>query len=110
MPKIVQIIYLNIQSLVNFFENLEVIIDNNEPLLLFCSETCVTKEINNSKFHIVGYNIIRCDSHSRYTGGVIIYIKDHFKYNREYNRNIDNNIWYLCIEIKNTRFKGIYAC
>lgn len=86
------------------------IIKNNEPLLLLCSETCVTKEINNSELYIVGYNIIRCDSHSRYTGGVIMYIKEDLKYSIKYNKNIDNIIWYMCIEIKNTSLKGLYSC
>lgn len=47
---------------------------NNYFDINFLSETCV-----NAEFCFRDYIILRCDSESRHTGGVIIYVKENLK-------------------------------
>jgi exonuclease III len=51
------------------------LINTNEPKILCLSETRVTKDIEDFEIDIDGYQCIRGDSSSRYTGGVIMYVK-----------------------------------
>lgn len=39
----------------------------------------------------------------------MIYLKNYIKYKIIHNRNIDNKIWFLTIEIWNTQISGIYT-
>lgn len=48
-------------------------------------------------------------SNSRHTGGAVIYLKNHIKYKIIQNGNIDNKIWFLAIEIWNTKINGMYT-
>lgn len=44
-----------------------------KPIALAVSESCVTKEIENSEIECNGYKCVRVDSHSRMTGGCCVY-------------------------------------
>lgn len=68
------------------------------PNIVLCSETHVTENVGDAEIAIVGYNHVRCDSHSRHTGGVLIYIHKSVDFKLIYNRSFNNNMW--CIVIK----------
>lgn len=68
------------------------------PNIVLCSETHVTENVGDAEISIVGYNHVRCDSHSRHTGGVLIYIHKSVDFKLIYNRSFNNNMW--CIVIK----------
>lgn len=46
-----------------------------EPLVVCVTETHITQDIEEVELMIPGYKCISCLSHSRHTGGVIIYVK-----------------------------------
>lgn len=72
------------------------------------SETCLTEKINDSEVHIDGYNLLRMDSHSRFTGGVAIYIKDCVKFSVISSECYDKNVWMLAIQVSSVIKSGLY--
>lgn len=103
------LIYLNIQSIVKNLPHVEVLVQNRKPKLVICSETCATPDILDSEIKIDGYNLIRCDSHSRHTGGTLIYIKENIKFVTKLQKCYENNVWCLAIEVLQDELKGIYC-
>lgn len=69
----------------------------------------MTKNIENSEVNIKKYKIIRCDSHSRHTGGVAIYIKNRINFSIVSNMNYLNNIWILALKIINRNINGVFV-
>lgn len=74
-----------------------------------CSETRITSDILDSEIDIEGYISVRCNSHSRHTGGVVAYVRKDIRFKEMLNNSFDKNIWFLTIEIKNSEMKGIYT-
>lgn len=73
------------------------------------SETCVTSDIYESEIDIKGYNIVRCDSHSRHTGGAVIYVRKGIKYTETVNVVFGNSVWLLGIAVTTGFVKGFYG-
>lgn len=63
------------------------------------SETHLTNDIQDFEINCDNYEIIRCDSHSKHTGGVLIYIRKDIRYKLVCNKNCDNNMWVLTIKV-----------
>lgn len=100
---------MNVQSIVKNKAHVEIVCNNHDPIMILCSETCATTDILDSELNIAGYNLIRCDSHSRHTGGTLIYLKKSLKYVVIDSHNFDNNTWCLSIDVKSIFVKGIYT-
>ena len=96
----IECIYLNINSILRNKNELENMIKIKKPAMILCSETCSTVNINDNELIINTYKIVRCDSHSRHTGGVIIYIHESISFNIKYNNCIDNNVWCIFVKLK----------
>lgn len=77
--------------------------------MILCSETCATENIVDSELGIEDYNLVRCDSNSRHTGGTLIYIHTSVKYAVIVNKNYANNTWCLSIDVKTKCIKGVYT-
>lgn len=45
-----------------------------KPLIIMLSETCVTKDIDESEISIEGYVCYNVQSHSRFTGSCVAYV------------------------------------
>ena len=74
-------------------EVLERIIELHEANIILCSETCTATNIEDAEISIPTSNMIRCASHSRLTGGVLIYTKKKsIKYNLICNKTLDQNM------------------
>lgn len=103
--------YLNIRSLLSNFEELEVLVNEKKPMIIFLTETHITIDINDSELKINGYNLVRCDSHSRHTGGVAIYVQEELSMNIISSQSYNNCIWILSIEIycKQKLNSGIFS-
>lgn len=101
--------YINSESLPSNFECLELLVEKTKPVMVFCSETCLTDKIGDMEINMNGYKLIRCDSHSRHTGGVAMYVQEDILFEVIYNANVDHNIWYLSIKVKRGGIKGIYS-
>lgn len=71
---------MNAQSLVNKIALLKDICLRKKPAILIAAETHLTDEFD-AEIQIPGFNVNRCNSHSRHTGGVAIYTNDKLKIN-----------------------------
>lgn len=73
------------------------------------SETHLTTNIEQCEIEINGYNLIRCDSNSRHTGGTAIYIRNHIQFTVLTNINFQNNMWLLALKVIGGMKTGIYV-
>lgn len=103
------IFYLNAESVLNNFEDMEVLVGQLKPAMIICSETCLTEQINDNEILMNGYNVYRCDSFSRHTGGVLIYIKSNIKSEVVLNKTYGKNVWCLSVHVKCCTLNGIYT-
>lgn len=78
---------------------LEKIIFESNPIVICLSETHITSDIQKSEISIPGYKCERCDSLSRHTGGVLLYIKINYKYSKVLHETMAMNLWILGIKI-----------
>ncbi|KAJ8913180.1 hypothetical protein NQ315_009017 [Exocentrus adspersus] len=74
-------------------------------LIICISETHITSEIADEEIEVPGYKLITCYSNSRYTGGVIIYIKDGLTFTLLKECTMDYSFW---LHERNIIFGGIY--
>lgn len=82
--------------------------EQHKPNIILLSETHITEEINDCELEVSGYDIVRCNSDSRHTGGVIVYIKSHISYTVISNINIERN-WFLAVKITKGYEPGIFG-
>lgn len=75
-----QCIHINSESLPYNFECAEILMEKMQPAMGFCAETCVTDAISDAELHIIGYRMVRCDSTSRHTGGVVIHVRENVSF------------------------------
>lgn len=71
-----------------------------QPSVILLSETRTTSDIEDFEIEIDGYNIVRCDSSSRHTGGVVIYVRKEYVYRTYKKVCIDKIYWCLLLKIK----------
>lgn len=93
-------LYLNIQGLTTNLNQLKVLTAAKNRVAVVLSETHITDDISDREINVKGYNIFRCNSHSRHTGGVIFYVKKGIKFRLLTNQNLDKELWFLGIELK----------
>jgi hypothetical protein len=98
--------YLNIRSLIFHFEELKLLVMDKNPKIVLLSETRVTNDIEECEIAINGYKILRCNSLSRHTGGVIMYLKDNIAYKVISNLGHTDHNYFLSIEV----LKGFRKC
>lgn len=76
---------------------------------MFCTEARLTNDICEKEYEIDGYNAVVCLSQSRFTGGVVIYVKKTLKYKVIENASLEKMLWYLTIEIFDCEINGVYS-
>lgn len=59
------------------------------PDIVMLSETHVTEDIESSELNLSGYVRFNCDSSSRHTGGVIIFVKSGLQYEVKNSLKVD---------------------
>jgi len=80
----------------------------NEKYNIYCFNEChITPEITEQELQVDGYYFLRCDSLSRHTGGIIMYVAKSIQANIICNKNIDNKIWFLGIKYRDFNKKVI---
>lgn len=97
----------NVQSLVANLAKVEIKIQEDDPLLFICTETRITTEINDGEVEISGYKMIRSDSPSRYSGGVVIYYRRDIVVNLLDNLCFGYNNIVVC-QVKECVFNGVW--
>lgn len=86
-----QLIYLNIQSFLTNFEELEGLTKTHKSTQSLINETCLISVIKEFDIKIEGYSNLRCDYLSKDAGDVAVYIK-----NEMYNMAVDNGLHGRC--------------
>lgn len=102
-------IYFNVCSVLSHIAQVRDILKRRKPAVLFLSETCVTSDIEEFETRCTGYSCERCDSSSRHTGGVLMYIRSDIKYSVVSNLNKNDNMWILTIKIKQKHICGLFT-
>lgn len=93
-----EIIYLNCQSFPPKLRTFRTLLSLRKPKVLMVSETRLTKSISDTD--IEGYKLIRCDSDSRYTGGVAMFVDESLKHRVICSEISETNkTWGLCIKL-----------
>lgn len=103
------LIYINARSLLKNLEEIEILVVKYKPILLLCSETRVTDEINRNEYSMQGYISIECLSENRHTGGVVMYIRKDTKYKVILNYTKNKMLWFLSVEIWDSEINGIFS-
>lgn len=107
--KINKIIYINARSVLKNFNEIQLLVDTQNPMILMCSEARITEIMATSEYSIDNFNSVQCLSHNRHTGGDIIYIKKQIKFKVIENKSVDRMFWYLIIEICDSDMRGVYT-
>ncbi|KAK2578422.1 hypothetical protein KPH14_000969 [Odynerus spinipes] len=81
--------------------------EKSSPAMVMLSEARVDANIEDFELNIRGYNQVRCDAENRYTGGVVVYIRNDIKYEVVTVQKIIENCWCVVIRVKETWYKGI---
>lgn len=101
-------IYANCQSLFANYLEFKVLLEKYSPKLVFLSETRTTSEIENFEISINNYELVRCDSNSRKTGGCAIYIRKDIEFQIIKNE-VQKLCWILVIKVTKGFQKGVYG-
>lgn len=73
--------YFNACSVLSHLSQVREILKDRRPVALFLSETHITEEIDDFEVYCTGNNLERCDSNSRHTGGVMVYVREDIRFN-----------------------------
>lgn len=69
-------------------------------MLILVSEARVTDDVLDCEIEIEGYRTLRCDSSSRHTGGVVIYVRRDCQFRVHKVLTIDRLSWCLFVKLK----------
>lgn len=84
--------------------------EEKRPLVLILTECHNTTDLLDCEIAIEGYEFVRCDSHSKHTGGIIIYVIKNVQIQTVISQAFqDKLIWFLKIELK-LRSKVLTVC
>lgn len=94
------IYHINIQGLPSHFDQLLYFVERKMPLILCITETHITEDIEDIELNIDNYCMLRCNSNSRHTGGVIAYIHDTLPKRKVTCVSVPFHYWYIHIQTK----------
>lgn len=92
---------MNVSSLPAHVDEVHEFLMRKKPLVVMLSETCMTEEIIDNEIDCEGYKSFRNDSHSRYTGGCCIYVRDDVKAEMWVSSTLKEKVWILSVKIWN---------
>lgn len=80
------------------------------PSVILCSEARLTSSIDDAEVNIDNYTIYRSDSHSRHTGGAVIYVRNDINTKCVKKISFNKNFWIVSLCINTPNWRGIIAC
>lgn len=95
---------MNSQSVLAHYDELEHFLKSHQPAVLCLTETHLTEDIENKEISVEGYNLVRVDSHSRHTGGVMCYIHSQIHYVNICKYIVHKNYWVLVVKLELVRY------
>lgn len=98
---------MNIQSFLPHKDELVNNIFNLCPSIILLSESRITSDVLDFELDINTYSLLRCDSNSRHTGGVLIYIRHGVKYFGIKKYVLLGNFWcmFVTVELNNIKWR-----
>lgn len=79
-----------------------------KPALACFAETHVTDNIGEGEIYIDGYSIESCNSFSRHTGGVLMYIRNDVRYELIEKYAFSKNFWIMSVNVGGTVVAIVY--
>lgn len=67
---------LNVNDIISKRDMVAMFLHKTQPILLMITESHVTGIDEDALIEIKGYSCIRCDSNTRHTGGVVMYVRE----------------------------------
>lgn len=64
----------NSQSVLAHYDEFYYFLKTSKPAVLCLTETHLTENVENQEISVDGYKIVRVDSDSRHTGGVVLHL------------------------------------
>lgn len=101
---------MNIQSLVCNKDQVIASIVCYNPKLILLSEARTTDDVLNTELHIENYKIVRCDSASRHTGGVVLYVKTDISFSVFKSFVLESNYWCIILKVNFAHGKRLIGC
>lgn len=77
------ILYVNAQSFIANKDEIIIKMFNMLPKIIILSEARCTPDIEDAEICVQGYNCIRCNSSTRHTGGVIMFVRSNISFTSE---------------------------
>lgn len=100
--------YTNAQSLLEHKDEIfHHIVMKRNPVIVALSETRVDDRIEDFEINIRGYSLVRCDAESRYTGGVVVYVRNDIRYETRMVQKIIGNCWCVVLKINVKWYKEL---
>lgn len=91
---------MNVQSLLSNRDHLVHDIVCYSPAVILLSEARVTEDVEDFELDINGYRTVRCNSASRRTGGVVVYIRDDISFKVFKSFSVDKTYWCIFVSLK----------
>lgn len=104
------VVCLNIRSLVKNRDQLVGEIVCYSPSIILLSEARTTDQVEDVELDISGYKTVRCDSSNRYTGGVVVYVKEnvHFQVSKKFV--VEDVYWCQFLKVKLNSINYLIGC
>ena len=94
---------LNIHHMMKHFEELKLLLENDNPDIIGINETKLDETIHDSDIKISNYNIIRKDR-DKFGGGIVMYIRESLNYKLRDDLDFDNES--ISAEVKVGNFRS----
>lgn len=94
----------------NNFDELKYVIKHRRPGVCFLNETHLTDDCDIGDLKINKYNLITCNSYSRHTGGVCVYIEKNIIISNLKLIKKNNLLWILSFETSINNVNTVFAC
>lgn len=79
------------------------------PHIAMLSETCTTEDIDDVEIECEGYNCIRINSHSRYTGGCCIYVSKLLNFELIDCLTLTKESWMISVKVEKAKEECIFT-
>lgn len=93
------VIYLNAQSYLANKSEIDRLLYDEKPSVLCLSEARVTHEVEDTELQVANYNLLRCNSETRHTGGVIVFVHHSLKCNINQLIQEPSKWWLLSVSL-----------
>lgn len=81
---------------------------NSDCDVVALTEARITTDIANDEIQVEGYNIIRCNSESRYTGGTVCYIKKGYDVTDVKDITFERAFWISSFKLVSSLYVVVY--